>query len=101
MCFINLAENRKAVQSSILARYMEEEDRKKIEEIIGQLSCPKNFKCAASGFEYLCTAKDVGIDTYLLCQDHTSFWCRFSIEVNHEYFCSCPLRVYLAKHLGK
>ena len=42
---------------------MKEEDREKIEEIIGRLSCPKNFKCAASGFEDLCKAKDIGIDT--------------------------------------
>jgi hypothetical protein len=25
---------------------MKEEDRKKIEEIMGEMSCPKSFKCA-------------------------------------------------------
>ena len=80
---------------------MKEEDREKIEEIIGQLNCPKNFKCAASGFENLCKAKDTGIDTYLLCQDNAPFLCKFSLKFKDEYFCSCPLRVYLSKHLGK
>jgi len=80
---------------------MKEDDRKKIEEIIGQLSCPKNFKCAASSFDNLCKAKDIGIDTHLLCQDSSSFWCRFSLKFDQEYFCSCPLRIYLAKQLGK
>jgi len=80
---------------------MKEEDKNKIEEIIGQLSCPKNFKCAVSGFENLCKAKDIGNDTCLLCQDKASYWCKFSLKVEDEYFCSCPLRVYLAKHLGK
>jgi hypothetical protein len=80
---------------------MEENDRKKIEEIIGQLSCPKNFKCATSGFENLCKAKDIGIDNHLLCLDNTSFWCKFSLRFKDEHLCSCPLRIYLAKHLGK
>jgi len=80
---------------------MKEEDRRKIEAIIGQLNCQKNFKCATSGFENLCKAKDIGIDTHLQCHDNAPFLCGFSLKVDREYFCSCPLRVYLAKHLGK
>jgi len=37
---------------------MKEEDKKNIEEIISGLKCEKNFKCADSGFEILCKAKD-------------------------------------------
>jgi len=41
----------------MVARYMKEEDRRKIEKIISQPNCQKNFKCAASGFENLCKAE--------------------------------------------
>jgi len=80
---------------------MNEEDRRKIEKIISQLNCQKNFKCAASGFENLCKAEDIGSDTHLMCHDNAPFWCGFSLKADQEYFCSCLLRLYLAKHLGK
>lgn len=38
---------------------MKEEHKKKIEEIIGEMQCPKNFNYAKSGFEVLCKAKDM------------------------------------------
>jgi hypothetical protein len=39
---------------------MKDIDRKKIEEILDGMICPKNFKCAGSGFENLCKARDIG-----------------------------------------
>lgn len=79
---------------------MEEEVRKKIEEIIGQMRCPKNFRCAESDFENLCKAEDIGMDRHLLCLDNTPSRCLFSL-VFDKHYCACPLRIYLAKHLGK
>ena len=38
-------------------------DRKKIEEVMGEIRCPKNFKCAESGFEQLWKAKETGLET--------------------------------------
>jgi len=40
---------------------MGEEEKKKIEEIIGRLKCPKDFVCAQSEFERLCKARDIGL----------------------------------------
>jgi len=83
---------------------MEEEDRKKIQEIIGGMQCPKNFKCAEGGFENLCRAKDFGDENYLHCLEETSPACPFAVLYDHGFqmrFCRCPLRVYLAKNLGK
>jgi hypothetical protein len=80
---------------------MRDEDRKKIEELIGEMHCPKDFKCVESGFELLCEAKDVGLDHHLVCLEPTAFQCRFSLMVERDYYCGCPLRIYIAKHLGK
>ena len=46
-----------------------EEIEKDIAKIIGDLQCPKNFKCYRSGFEDLCKAKDLGMDSFLECLD--------------------------------
>jgi len=80
---------------------MKEEDRRKLEEIISQLDCQKNFKCATSNFENLCEAEDIGIDSHVLCHDSATFLCGFALTVDQRNFCSCPVRIYLAKHLGK
>jgi len=85
----------------MLPRHMKERDRRNIEKIISQLNCQKNFKCAASDFENLCKAEDIGLGTHLLCHDSATFLCGFSLRVDQENFCSCPVRVYLARHLGK
>lgn len=83
---------------------MKEEDRKKIQEIIDSMQCPKNFRCAESGFENLCRAKDFGDEQRLHCLEGTSEPCSFAVSYDFGIkilFCQCPLRVYLAKNLNK
>jgi len=80
---------------------MKEEDRKKIWEIMGGMHCPKNFKCAEKGFEYLCKARDFGVENYLDCLEKDSSACSFALSFGSAYVCQCPLRVYLSKKLKK
>jgi len=82
---------------------MEQDNRKEIEEIIGQLKCPKDFKCYRSGFETLCKAEDIGMKTYLKCLEEDASHCLFSMSFGSGsmYFCACPLRVYISKKLKK
>ena len=79
---------------------MEQAD-KEIEEIIGQMKCPKDFRCYKSGLEVLCKAKDIGIDTYLECMEVYPQTCHFSVTFGYSHLCQCPLRVYIAKKLKK
>lgn len=83
---------------------MKEQDREKIQEIIGRMQCPKGFKCAEGGFENLCKANDFGDQEALQCLEETSPPCPFAGVYNYGFqmrFCRCPLRVYLAKKLRK
>ena len=73
----------------------------KIKELMGELNCPKNFKCAEQGFEHLCEAEDLGLDDLLKCLDVDPLNCTFALPFGKSHFCSCPLRVYIAKKLGK
>ena len=78
---------------------MREEDKKQIEEIMGEMKCPKDFSCAESGFESLCKARDEGFEHYLECLEDRPSACTFALPFGYGHFCQCPLRVYLAKKL--
>ena len=80
---------------------MREEDRKKIEEIMSGMQCPKDFQCAKSGFERLCKARDFGLKNYLECLEENPPTCPFALPFGYGHFCQCPLRVYLSKKLKK
>ncbi len=87
--------------SALIEVIMKDEDRKTIEEIMAGMNCPKNFKCAENGFEHLCRAKDLRIESYLECLEDKPSMCSFAISFGSSHFCECPLRVYLAKELKK
>ena len=77
---------------------MEESHKKQVEEIIGGLKCPKDFKCYESGFKALCKAKGTaGTVTYLECLEDNS-QCLFAVSMpeGDSNICSCPLRRYIA-----
>jgi hypothetical protein len=80
---------------------MKEEDRKKIEEIVDGMRCPKDFECVESGFERMCQAKDFGLERYLVCLDDNPRGCPFSLSFGEGHFCQCPLRVYISKRLKR
>ncbi|MBI4290986.1 MAG: hypothetical protein HY661_05840 [Betaproteobacteria bacterium] len=80
---------------------MQEALRKKVDEIIGGMQCPKAFKCVDSGFELLCKAKDQGLPGYLNCLEDEPHGCSFALPFGYGHLCRCPLRVYIAKTLGK
>ncbi len=80
---------------------MNEADRKKIEEIMAGMKCPKDFKCGKSGFERLCHARDIGIESFLDCLEDNPLSCSFALPFGLGHLCQCPLRVYLAKTLSK
>jgi hypothetical protein len=84
---------------------VEEKVRKRIGEIIGEMDCPKHFKCAESGFENLCKASDFGDEHHLECLQEPYPRCEFALHTDSSgkgiRFCRCPLRVYLARELGK
>ena len=80
---------------------MDEEIRQKIEEIMRQMECPKDFKCVKTGFQQLCKARDTYLDNYLECLDDNFKQCKFSLPFGRSYFCRCLLRVFIAKKLKK
>jgi hypothetical protein len=78
---------------------MQRDYKKELEKIIDDLQCPKDFKCYKSGFENLCKATDIGLESYLRCLEEDSYACKFSLSFGNAYLCQCPLRVYISKKL--
>jgi hypothetical protein len=80
---------------------MEEKVRRTVEEIIGQMQCPKNFPCVESEFEALCKARDFGLEHYVECLEPEPLRCKFALSFGAGYLCQCPLRVYVSKNMNK
>ncbi len=72
-----------------------------IEEIVDGLKCPNNYLCYGSGHEKVCEAKDIGLESFLVCLERNSTGCKFSVVFGDVNFCECPLRIYIAKKLKK
>jgi hypothetical protein len=47
----------------------------------------------------LCKARDIGLESFLICLEENSQKCTFSVYFGAVHFCQCPLRAYIAnKH---
>jgi hypothetical protein len=73
----------------------------KIEAVMPGLKQLEDCKCYKAGFGFTCKAKDVGLDSYIECLEKDSCRCPFSLSYGRSYYCSCPARVHIAKHLKK
>jgi hypothetical protein len=80
---------------------MERAVQQNIEEMLSEISCPKDFICYKSGLRTLCRAKDIGLDSFVACLIENPWDCKFSILFGGIFFCQCRLRVYIAKKLKK
>ncbi|MDD5254510.1 MAG: hypothetical protein PHR11_00465 [Candidatus Omnitrophica bacterium] len=82
---------------------MENQDSfsKQIKELIGNLQCPKEFRCCKLANGKLCKAEDIGCDTYIKCLEEKPQECKFALPFGYSWNCSCPLRIYIMKQLKK
>jgi hypothetical protein len=80
---------------------LDKKQRQQLEEIVNGIKCPKNFRCYKSGLEYLCKAEDIGQESFLACKEKDGATCKFAVPLGKAYFCQCPIRIYIAKNLGK
>lgn len=75
--------------------------RNAVVELVGSMSCPKEFACTASGFKELCRARDVGLLSHLECLEPGSAGCAFSTAFESAQLCDCPLRLYVYQKLKR
>ncbi|MHC4866032.1 MAG: hypothetical protein ACYTEX_18265 [Planctomycetota bacterium] len=69
------------------------EQQRQIEVMMGQLKCPKDFKCHAQGFTNFPKLRREG--KLLVCLEEPALNCAFSIPFGYGYYCTCPLINYV------
>ena len=89
-------------RSNCIHKKMNRLHKNKIQYLIEYMRfCPKDFKCVKSDFKDMCNAKDVGLDHFLMCLAEKPFECPSSIKHNNEYYCDCPLRIFIGKNIER
>ena len=68
-----------------------------IDNLLDGLGLLKACERYEPGFGFICKAKDIGLDSFVQCQEKDSHLCVFSIRYAHSYFCKSPARVHAAK----
>jgi hypothetical protein len=74
-----------------------QEQKKVIDEIIGELKCPKDFQCQKLGSDNLPRLKRAG--QLLECLEQDAADCQWSVPFGFGYFCRCPLNNYIYNEL--
>lgn len=77
------------------------EYKRQIEELIGVMECPKDFVCYKSEFENLAKVRIIGDAKLVECLEKSPQASEFGFSFEHESFCKCPLRCYIAKNFHK
>ena len=72
-----------------------------IKEIIGGITCPKDFLCSTVKSDPLFILEDSGVASLLVCLEKKMQSCTFSYTSGEHFLCKCPLRLYLKSELKK
>ena len=72
-----------------------------IQEIISKYKCPYDFKCYKSGFEEICGKLLISDGSLVECVDEAAKKCHYCFEFGSGFLCTCPLRLYIARHFHK
>ena len=79
---------------------MKDEIKNKIEKIISESECSKNFKCLENRVESSCKVIDIGMEnTLLFLESQELVQCEHVTELDKSYFCQCPVRVCIAQEM--
>lgn len=81
---------------------MDERTNREVAELASTMECARGFACVKAGFEGICEVRDIGMAHNLLCLDKQACQeCGFGFSSGLAHLCRCPLRVHVAKSLGK
>jgi hypothetical protein len=75
-----------------------QEHEGRIQEIMREMQCPRDFECYKSGFENLSKARIVGSGILVECLEEKAKDCKLKFSFGFGYFCKCPIRKYVAKN---
>lgn len=74
------------------------EHARRIQDIMGEMQCPKDFECYKSGFEELCKVRIICNGQLIECLEEKAQPCKLGFCFGYGYFCDCLLRKYIARN---
>jgi hypothetical protein len=60
-------------------------------------NCPEECKCRQRGVDDLCYVRDIGLKSFVQCLEKDSLTCFHRIGFGRNYYCTCPVCVFMAK----
>ena len=72
-----------------------------IRQILGGITCPKDFLCATVKSDPVFKTEDSGLVSLLVCPEKKMQSCTFTYTSGERFLCKCPLRLYLNSELKK
>jgi len=72
-----------------------------IKEIVGGITCPKDFLCSTVKSDPLFKSEESGLASLLVCVEEKVQACTFACTSGERFLCKCPLRLYLNSELKK
>ena len=75
--------------------------QKDLEKSAGGMDCPKDFICFKSNFEHICKVNIFGFGEVFQCGEENPFSCSFARRYLDKYQCTCIIRAYIFRKLGK
>lgn len=79
---------------------MKKDVQKQIEDLLKKHDSPEDCVFYKVGQGICCKAADVGLESFVLCLKPDSFRCKFSLFFGGASFCTCSIRIKIAKELG-
>jgi hypothetical protein len=78
------------------------EQEREVKAIMAEMDCPRSFRCYESKFEDLVPVEVFAGDNVVECRKAERSYCPMSFMFGaRTAFCKCPLRRYVALHLGR
>ncbi len=74
--------------------------KNRVEELKDEITCSYDFICLSKENPRQCQTEDIGIEDFVICLEKRGYLCEFSTFFGESVFCSCPVRVFLAKGAG-
>jgi hypothetical protein len=75
-----------------------QEHERRMQDIMGEMQCPKDFECYKSGFEELCKVRIICGGQLIECLEEKAQSCQLGFSFGYGYFCDCKLRKYIARN---
>jgi hypothetical protein len=63
--------------------------------------CVESYESQGWGFDKMCEAEDIGLETYLKCLTAEPYKCENAVYFDGLWYCSSPTLVHIAKKKKK